>query len=95
MRPSQRPGGPGLERTHVRYEDKWYIVSTIERRCSSPLAQGTIYAETIVFDALDGRMEAIVYQDSGAAGSLRVHDEIVNKIRSGGIAALDKEAEDD
>lgn len=80
-----------LEQTWV-YRDgepRW-LVSTLDRPSSSPLAAGMIYAETIVWEFEEGftadgsRRRRLVGQTDAPMGSLFGHDMMVRRLRATG-----------
>ena len=71
-----------LAQTYVWHNDKAFFVSTINRECSSPLAYGHIYAETLVWEWNPKTRERgkILGQDECSDGSISAHQNMVQRI---------------
>ena len=71
-----------LAQTYVWHNDKAFFVSTINRECSSPLAYGHIYAETMVWewDCKTRKRGKLIGTDECSEDSILVHQGIVERI---------------
>jgi len=71
-----------LVQTYVFHEGRAFYVSTINRESSAALAYGHEYAETLVWewDAESRTRGNIVGQGECRAGSIRVHQELVQRL---------------
>jgi len=86
-----------MDKPHIQsylwHDEDCFMVSTMNRGSSSPLAYGATYAETLVweFDWDKRERGALVWQDEGPTGSISKHIAICGALYKGGIYALTKE----
>jgi hypothetical protein len=75
--------------TYVTHDGREYLVSTIDRPSSVVGECGAVYTETMVWAVDDKRQRVggVLMQDEDMAGSVRVHCEIVRRVREVGPGA--------
>lgn len=85
--------GTPIASTRVWHDGKPYDVSTIDRECSAVGAHGMMYAETIVWEVGDdGSRGDVLCQEEAAAGSMIVHQNLVDTLREYGPRGIDGNA---
>ena len=79
-------------KTYVWHEDKCFFVSTIERE-SSAMGNPSRYNETMVWEYNWDASErgALIHQDEAGRGSLRAHQNIVEKLHATGKPREDED----
>lgn len=77
--------------TYVQHQGRWFFVSTINRESSAALADGHIYAETLIWDWNPETKDRgrIVWQDEDIRGSIRIHQNLVKRLHEHGVAGLE------
>jgi hypothetical protein len=75
-----------LIQSYVWYGDACFFVSTINRESSAALAQGAVYAETMVwrYDYVERERGEFLGQAEGANGSIRMHLDVCRCIYESG-----------
>ena len=71
-----------LAQTEVLHGDKWFFVSTINRRSSAALAYGRIYSETLVWEwnRKTAKKGDMVGQDEHCEDSIFAHQRMVQRL---------------
>lgn len=76
-----------IAKTHLKYKDKYYFISTINRECSSMESYGILYTETIAWEwnPETNTKGCQVTQDAGPEDSIQSHLRVIQFIYNGGL----------
>ena len=77
-----------IARTYITYKNKMYLVSTINRECSSLEGYGSLYSETLVWEwepSVQNTVGSPLHQDTGSENSLFSHLRALEFIYKGGL----------
>lgn len=78
-------GTRSVARSLVAHGDNWFLVSTIERACSSPFASDLRYNETFVWESdKDQSMKRIIHQTESGRGDISAHLQLCKELHDTG-----------